>query len=324
MVKHIQAPPGTFVPEEVKMGGRKAVRRYLDRAEGFDLLQFEYWQSYLTQAAISAFEWEGLPAGIDPRAVEYVLLHFGIGAIFKESGGHLFTQASYGDMVNMYYNPNEVFLNAPNGATWERHADVWVDANGDARTPDCAVCFDNMLRVPLTRYINWYARRLAKYDRVADLNMLAQKTPYIVAGPEESRRTRQEVIKKLEHSEQYIEVNDAPGGMGSNLPFVLPTTAPFVADKVFESKQKVLNEALTFLGIDNTNNEKRERQVVDEVLANNEQIALMRRARLECRRSFCERANDLFGLDVNVKWGVPHLMEAPATDESAFDLGEVD
>lgn len=311
--------PDEFLDELDIAAGRGHVARLLNRAEGFDQIQYEYWRAYLTEMALSAFKWSGVPESIDTRAMEYILLHYGILGLFTESGGHLAAQCSYSNVMNMYYNPNEVWLFAPNGQTWTRHADVWV-SDGEVMDADVAVCFDNMLRVPLVRYIDNYARRLAKYDRVADLNIDAQKTPWIVAGTEETKRTRKAVIRKLDSADQYIEVNSAPGLGGDVLPYVLNTAAPFVADKVIEVKQKVLNEALTLLGVDNTNNEKRERQITDEVLANNEQIALMRRSRLECRKRFCETANRMFDLDMDVTWGVPHLFEAPGTDEGAYDM----
>ena len=308
MGKEIKAPPYVYVPEHEQMLGRNHVRELLSPAAGYDVMQYRYWKSYLTELALSAFEWENVPAGIDTRAMEYILLHWGIGAIFIEDGGHLFAQCASSNMLNMYYNPNEVVLTAPNGKMWTRHAQTYV-VYDEMMVPDCVVCFDNMIREPLDVYINWYAQRLATYDRIADINVNAQKTPWIITGAEETKRTRKAWVRRLFENDQYIELNSNAGGGLNEIPQVLPTEAPYVADKIFESKQKILNEALTMLGIDNTNNEKRERQIVDEVLANNEQIGLMRRGRLECRKTFCERANDLFRLDMSVKFGVPHLME---------------
>lgn len=313
----------TYVPEDVQQFGRRYVNELYSPYQGYDRLQYSYWYSYLMEMAIAAFEWEGVPEGIDTRAIEYILLHWGLGGMFMEDGGHLFAQAASSNMLNMYYNPNEVMLTAPNGMMWERHALTWVENTpfGQAvRDADCSLCFDNMLRHPLVPYIKWYAKRLATYDRTADVNICAQKTPYIIKGAEEARRTRQSVIKALASNDQYIEVNSELG-IGDVVD-VLPTNAPFVADKIFECKAKILNEALTLIGCDNTNNEKRERVVVDEVLSNNEQIALLRRSRLECRTRFCEQANRMFGLDMKVKWGVPHLME-PSADAGMTGKGEL-
>ena len=312
-----------YIPEDLQMYGRRYVNELYSPYQGYDRMQFSYWYAYLTEIALSAFEWENVPAGIDTRAIEYILLHWGLGAIFTEDDGHLFAQAASSNMLNMYYNPNEVVLTAPNGQMWERHAMTWVlDTNlgREVMPADCVVCFDNMMRQPLMPYVKWYAKRLAMYDRTADVNICAQKTPYIVASPEESKRTRQDIIKKLASNEQYIEVNSELGI--NDIVQVLPTTAPFVADKIFECKKKILNEAMTLLGCDNTNDDKRERMVVDEVLSNNEQIALLRRSRLECRTRFAEAANAMFGLDIKVKWGVPHLKE-PSADAGASGSGEL-
>ena len=298
-----------YIPESEMMFGRNHIRRMLSHAEGYDMMQFRFWRHYLTQMALSCFEWEGVPAGIDTRAIEYILLHWGIGALFTDEGGHMFAQAGASNMLNMYYNPNRVILTAPNGSQWFRNAQAWVDEAGELRAPNCVLVFDNLERTPLDPFIRWYAVRLAKCDRIADINVQAQKTPWLVTGGEETKRTRKEWVRRLASNDQYIELNSNAGGGLGELPQVLVTEAPYIADKVIETKQKILNEALTMLGIDNTNNEKRERQIVDEVLANNEQIGLMRRARLECRKEFCERANTLFGLDMSVKFGAPHLTE---------------
>lgn len=310
MSKPIKTDPYVYVPEEDLMLGRNHVRELLSPAAGYDVMQYRYWKSYLTSLALSAFEWEGMPAGIDTRAIEYILLHWGLGALFMEDGGFLFAQCASSNMLNMYYNPNECVLTAPNGSMWTRHAQTYVK-DGELMVPDCVVVFDNMNREPLDVYIDWYSKRLATYDRIADINIGAQRTPWIITGSEETKRTRKAWVRRLFENDQYIEINSNAGGGLGEVPQVLPTEAPFVADKIFEAKQKLLNEALTLIGVDNTNNEKRERQIVDEVLANNEQISLLRRSRMECRRSFCEKANALYHLDINVKFAAPHISEAP-------------
>lgn len=320
MSKAVAAPSYEYIPESEQLYGRNHVRAILSQAQGYDMMQYRYWKHYLTQLALSCFEWEGVPAGIDTRAIEYILLHWGIGAIFTEDGGHMFAQAGASNMLNMYYNPNRVILTAPNGNIWFRNAQTWVDDQGELRAPNCTLVFDNLERTPLDPFIEWYAMRLARYDRIADINIDAQKTPWMISGGEESKRTRKAWAERLRSNDQYIEINSNAGGGLGELPKVLETTAPFVADKIIETKQKILNEALTMLGIDNTNNEKRERQIVDEVLANNEQIGLMRRSRLECRKQFCERANALFNLDMSVKFGVPHLLESTLTGFSNDSL----
>ena len=103
-------------------------------------------------------------------------------------------------------------------------------------------------------------------------------------------------------------------------PSILNLEAPFVADKMDDELTKIWYRALTMLGVDNTNTEKRERMIDAEATANNEDIMLMRRSRLATRRRFCEQVNERFGLDISVKYGVPHEREGSAdVDMGGYD-----
>lgn len=180
--------------------GRNYIRELYTPGEGYDIVQFQFWRDYLRSIAMSAFEWEHVPAGIDVRAMEYIALMFGQGAMFTDEGGHLFAQAAPSNMINMYYNPNEIRLVAPNGQTWTRHCEAWVLTPDNGGEPiimdrDAVMLFDNMLRMPLDKYIRNYARRLATIDRIIDVNVGAQRTPWTMIGPEESRGTRKAIIK---------------------------------------------------------------------------------------------------------------------------------
>ena len=80
------------------------------------------------------------------------------------------------------------------------------------------------------------------------------------------------------------------------------TDVPFVADKLEIQKSKVWNEAMLFLGINSTNMEKKERMISDEANGNLEQIMMSRQIGLNSRRKACDEINNMFGLDVSVKY----------------------
>jgi len=316
----------TWFDIEDMMQGKGHLRELMNADTAYDVAQFEFWRAYLENLALAGFKWEGLPAGIDSRAIEYIMLHFGMGAIFAEDGGMLFAQAAPADQLNMYYNPNEINLYSPAGQYWQRHCNFWVNAENEVMPRDAVMLFDNMTRKPLEVFITNYAQRLARIDRVIDLNVSAQKTPWIITGPEEAKATKKAIIKKLESNAQFISQNT---DMGNIVTYdVLNTQAPYVADKLLDAKKRILDEAVTFLGADNANTDKRERVNTQEVLSNNEQVMLMRNSRLKCRQEFCRYANVVFGdllnEEISVKWSVPHLREseAPNVTESVMTEGD--
>ena len=303
-----------FFDIEDLMQGKKHMRELLSDSQSYDHAQFQFWRAYLQSIAIAGFEWENLPAGIDSRALEYILLVYGIGAMFTDEGGILFAQASPADNINMFYNPNRINLYSPAGQYWLRHCNFWVNENNEVMPRDAVCLFDNMARQPLMKFINNYARRLATIDRVIDVNIGAQKTPWIITGAEEAKGTKKDLINKLRHNDQFISVNS---NMADVVQYeVLNTQAPYVADKLLDAKKRILDEAVTFLGADNANTDKRERVNTQEVLSNNEQVMLMRNSRLKCRKEFCKTANVVFSEFLNgeiaVKWSVPHLREMEA------------
>ena len=82
---------------------------------------------------------------------------------------------------------------------------------------------------------------------------------------------------------------------------VLNTTSPIVFDKLQIQKTNILNECLTFLGINNANTDKRERLVTNEVDSNNEMIQINSDVMLETRKQACEEINKMFGLNISVE-----------------------
>lgn len=291
--------------EQEQMFGRGYLKKLYPRRRAFDeAAQERYWMHILVEMALSTIKWNDVPDTIDARAMEYILLHFGCAAAFVENGNLLFAQASFADEVNMYYNPNKVMLMAPDGRSWKRHAEDYVTGTDDDGAPviataDAAVVWDNMLRAPLLPLLRNYARRLAHYDAIIDANVEAQKTPWIIAAPPESKRNAKEWQYRLESGDQYIPVNE-----GSALPYTLDTAAPYVAGNVKDLQRTILNEVFTLLGVDNSNVDKRERVQTAEVLSNNDQVMALREARMKSRVQFAERCNELFGTDISVEWAL--------------------
>ena len=81
---------------------------------------------------------------------------------------------------------------------------------------------------------------------------------------------------------------------------VLTTNAPIVFPELQVQKQAMWNEALTFLGINNANTEKRERLITNEVDANNVHIDLSAECFLKAREKACEQINRVFGTEISV------------------------
>lgn len=82
----------------------------------------------------------------------------------------------------------------------------------------------------------------------------------------------------------------------------LNTGAPYVADKIYQLKTQIWNEALTYLGISNINIQKKERLITDEVTRNQGGTIASRYSRLQARRDAVVKINAMFGTNISVDY----------------------
>lgn len=310
-----------IIPEEVAARGRRYARAWQQNL--LNSQSFGIWSHIFETAALSSFEWKNIPDLIDPRYIEICLFNFGMGGFFemqRDTEMYAFAQATPLGNPNMYYNPQKVQLIPPNGVNqWVRwaywHVRSLADKSIIVEAPDAIVCYDNIRRVSLKSMLRQYAMRLARIDRICDINFGVQATPYIINTIEERSKDAINLLKQLSGFEPAIVRYKNTDGVQ---PEVLNLNAPYVADKLIADGSKIVNQALTLLGIDNSNTEKKERVIGEEAGSNDELIMLMRRSRAMCRQQFCEQVNDRFGLDIQCHYAVKHTAE-DKTDMSAYD-----
>lgn len=249
-----------------------------------------YLQYYnrLTELALSMFEWNNLPESVDQRFLEMCLFSDGMCVFFKDEVlGHLALQCMIGGNLDVYRIPMERTAYATNG--YNKHLDK----------SDSVIIFNNYLHTNSMLDIEMFAKRLYNLDRAIDVNANAQKTPVLIQCDETERLMMKNLYKQYEGNEPFIFGSKELNAKGLT---VLKTDAPYVADKLYELKTQLWNEALTYLGISNTNVTKKERMISDEVIRSMGGVIASRYSRLESRRQACEQINKMFGLDISVEY----------------------
>lgn len=252
-------------------------------------LTYFMYQQRLTELALSCFEWINLPPTIDPTFLELTLFNDGSAVFFKdEILGFLALPVASSGQLNIYKIPTKRVAYASNGFHME------LTEN------DSVLIFNNKLKTNSVLDVEMYSKRLWNYDRIIDTNINAQKTPILIGCDENERLTMENLYLQYDGNEPVIfGRND----LKSNNPLtVLKTDAPFVADKIYDMKSRIWNEALTYLGISNTQVSKKERLIRDEVQRDLGGVFANRFSRLDTRRKACEEINRMFDLNIEVQW----------------------
>lgn len=265
----------------------KSKKRRWRSAELNNQTYIDYYER-LMELALNVFEWENLPPTVDERFLELTLYEYGYCLYFNdEIIGNLALTCTIGGQLDVYRIPILRRAYAVNGY------------NKLCKSSDSVLIFNNYLHTPTQLTIELFARRLYEIERAIDVNVKAQKTPTAILASEQQRLTMQNLYMQYDGNEPFIfgDKNMDLEGIKS-----IKTDAPFVADKLQILKHQIWNEALTFCGIENSNADKKERLVSDEVGSNYGNIEAQRNVMLNARRQAVEKINRMFGTNINVKF----------------------
>ena len=270
-----------------------------------------YMQHYnhLTELSLSMFDWHNLPETIDARFLELCLYSDGMCVFFEDEVlGYLAIQCMIGGQLNVYRIPNERRAYAPNGYNKQ------LDASNSV------IIFNNFLHTNSMLDVEIFAKRLYNLDRAIEVNANAQKTPILIMCEDSQRLTLENLYMQYEGNTPVIYGNK---NLNPENFKVLQTGAPYVADKLYELKTQIWNEALTYLGISNINVVKKERMITDEVTRNQGGTVASRYSRLESRRQACKQINQMFGLDIWVDYR-EDFQDVDYIEGSNIERGEED
>lgn len=263
--------------------GRKKDRDFWESA-AMNTGTYRQYYNRLVELAISMFEWKNLPDTVDPRFLELCLFTDGQVVFFNDPDlGYLTLQNACNGGFNVYRIPVKRRAYAVNGY------------QKDLSDKDSVIIFNNYLHTNSQLDAAMFARRLSDLDRSIDVNAKAQKTPILIKCDETQRLTMQNLYMQYDGNMPFIFADKS---LNTNQLQAIKTDAPYVADKLYQLKTQIWNEALTYLGISNINVQKKERLITDEVTRNQGGTIASRYSRLNARRDACKQINAMFGLDV--------------------------
>lgn len=243
----------------------------------------------LTELAIARFIWHNLPDTVDERYLELHLFTDGQMVYFQDEViGDLCLNTTMSGRFDVYGYP-----------ILRRAYSAYNNYKKMLKPNNSVIVFNNLMRTNSILDVKMFAMRLYNLDRIIDVNVNAQKTPVLVVCDEKERLTMKNLYMQYDGNEPFIFGDKS---LNTNNLTVLKTDAPYVADKIYELKCNIWNEALTYLGISNVTINKKERLITDEVQRGQGGVIANRFPYLNARNQAAEKINKMFGRDIKVEF----------------------
>lgn len=270
-------------------------------ADKFDIYRFNY--NKLRNVALSAFVWEGLPKGLDSEIIERQLFSSGTLTFFKRDDIRLrpITALPWANLgrLDIYGEPTK----------W------WAYGHDGFRqlcfSFDSVICYYNKARLTGNQICQYYAYKLAKIEKEMMVNVNMQKFPVILKTTKKGELTAKNFYAQVKSDNEAILVYkdsgefDPDGGDVKTLNLNVPVA--YLDLQVLYNQ--VMNQFLTDLGINNSNQDKRERQITGEVEGNMEHVNVNKDSCLSVRKQACEKMKAIWGTNVQVRYCIERLVE---------------
>lgn len=286
-----------------------------DIAMNINNLTYIDYLNRLKLIATSLFTWKGLDeiAGFGAsRFLELVLYENGRACFVKDKEkGYLALRVNPSDKLNVYMLPEKVLA-------WS------LGYNKNYLFDDVIYIMNNNLEIPTSQSLQLFAYRLYETERTIDTNLIAQKTPVLIEGDTKTILTLKNVYMQYSGNTPFIFGNKQFDI--SNKLNVLKTDAPYLIDKLEDHKHEIWNEALTYLGIDNANTDKKERLITSEVESNDDLINYYLNCFYKTRKDACDKINKKYNLNIELSLNkeILDLLDLDENNIINYEEGEED
>jgi hypothetical protein len=252
----------------------------------------------LMEISMNRFTWEGMEeVGVNVRWME-MALNFTALAVFQPAKAKVhFSDGSSEDVGLGKFEA----LRAGAGTGLTRTGEptsFWLygmdGSNEMVRATDCVPIWSNFMRIPDWDIIDIYARRIAEMDTTIEINAENARQMKILRTTQNTSKSIGNINRQLSSGARAIEVDSTS---------IDPMDAISVLD--FEVKpDHIMNmhilrtrewsECMTLMGINNANQDKKERLTAAETAGNDDVIATIRETNLKARRIAAKQINEKY------------------------------
>jgi hypothetical protein len=292
----------------------------------------------IAELAVNRFKWEGLPDSIDPRFLEVTMLLNGLVVFYWDDDYDklLAVKASATGYVNFMDWPVAYTIIGPGsrindigGQTTFMPKQLggfipFVEAPEDEAKKQGFPVWPNYFRQSELDTIQLYASRLATTDMTLEINTRNARQNKVVASTTNTQLSMVNLARQIDEGVNVIQPKDA--AMMDAITAIDLGINPDLFDKLSIMRTRWWNECMGLLGIDNANQDKKERLVEAEVGANDSQTDSMRFVSLQARQQGIEHVNKTFGLNITVDYNteVEQMAQEMAAQQGIEDDNKSD
>lgn len=268
-----------------------------------------YYTNWCARKVYGVYQISGMPEGWDVDYVYERLFLDGKFCITDTDLGVLPLQCGVSG-VNVFNHPTTCVIANPVLGSFERTI-------GE----DCALVKLQPNYVGIWDIINRYAVLLSMCDNSIAVNLINSNVAAIFgAETKQEAETYKRMYDQITQGRPGVFVSNALAQrLGDRLLFNRVKES-YIADKIEDLKQQIINDFLSDIGINNANTEKRERLVSSEVSSNKQEVRSGAELWIRNIREGLEEANRMYGLSLGVKladWNEPGKEDTDEPDEPA-------
>lgn len=259
------------------------MKRRLINSQISNMVTIESYRRRMCNMAENVLLIKNLPEFIDVGYVNRTLLKKGAIVFFIDEVFGLLALPYFNISIrDMYGRPTQVEVHGENG---QYHR---ILTNEEGKDPEFVIMYDNQSHMSIYSDILQLSTRIGNMQKIQDINILQQKTPRIFTTSDNQVKSLKDALDIIDGNESVV-VTLSPNLMKDTNAILEP--APYLADKLHESKQELWNEFLTLIGIANTSFRKKERNITDEVQFSQGGTIANRYNRFESRKRAIELIN---------------------------------
>lgn len=254
-----------------------------------------FFQKYLLQRAMSIFKWN-IPETWDIDYFLYGLYCFGHMAVVNTDKYGVIPQYCGLRGYNIFYKPTHAVISNP---LLKGIIEPKIDSQ-------CVVFRMNADYSGIWDIVTYYADMMGLCAQSAGVNLLNSKLSYLfLAKDKTSAESYKKMMDKILSGEPLVVVDKnlySNDGQKAWEMFQQNLKQNYIVSNILDDLRKIENMFDTAIGLPNSNTQKKERLISDEVNSNNVETVSNPEMWLERFKESAKKANKMFNLNIEVDW----------------------